>query len=71
VRASQKALRKRCGDIRELLDRGYGRARQSWEVSLPEPDIVRIMLDEIDARNKESDRLNALKWKQSGSEAAP
>jgi hypothetical protein len=54
---------------RELLDRGFGRARQSVEVSLPEPDIVRMMLDEIDARNRESDRINALKWRPSGSGA--
>jgi hypothetical protein len=52
---------------RELLDRGFGRARQSMEVSLPEEDIVQIMLDEIDARNRESERRNALNWKQSGS----
>jgi hypothetical protein len=37
---------------RELLDRGFGRARQSMEVSLPEKNIVQIMLDEIDARNR-------------------
>jgi hypothetical protein len=57
----------RIAAIRELLDRGFGRARQSMEVSLPEPDIVRMMLDEIDARNRENDRINALKWRQSGS----
>ena len=54
---------------RELLDRGFGRARQSMEVSLPEKNIVQIMLAEIDARNRESDRKNALIWKQSGSGA--
>jgi len=37
------------------------------EVSLPEKNIVRIMLDEIDARNRVSDSRNALNWKQSGS----
>lgn len=52
---------------RELLDRGFGRARQSMEVSMPERDIVRTLLDDIDARNREQDRLNAVKWKQSGS----
>ena len=52
---------------RELLDLGFGRARQSMEVSLPEKNIVRIMLDEIDARNRVSDSRNALNWKQSGS----
>ena len=51
---------------RELLDRGFGRARQSMEVSLPEEDIVQIMLDEIDARNRESERRNALNWKHQG-----
>ena len=51
---------------RELLDRGFGRARQSMEMSLPEQDIVQIMLDEIDARNRESDRKKATMWKQSG-----
>jgi hypothetical protein len=35
------------------------------EVSLPQEDIVQIMLDEIDARNRESGRRNALNWKQS------
>ena len=56
---------------RELLDRGFGRARQSMEVSLPDPerDIVRRIFDDIDARNREADRLNAMKWKQSGSGA--
>ncbi len=54
---------------RELLDRGFGRARQSMEVSLPEKNIVQIMLAKIDARNRESDRKNALIWKQSGSGA--
>ena len=53
---------------RELLDRGFGRARQSMEVSLPEKNIVRIMLDEIDARNREDDRRSALNWKLSGRE---
>jgi hypothetical protein len=52
---------------RELLDRGFGRARQSMEVSLPEPDIVQMMLDEIDARSRESDRKKATMWQQSGS----
>ena len=53
---------------RELLDRGFGRARQGVEVSLPENNIVRTMLDEIDARNREDDRRSALNWKPSGSE---
>jgi hypothetical protein len=62
-----KSENARIAAIRELLDRGFGRARQSMEVSLPEPDIVQMMLDEIDARNRESDRINALKWRPSGS----
>jgi hypothetical protein len=52
---------------RELLDRGFGRARPSVEVSVPGTDIVHIMLEEIDARNREGERKNALKWKLSGS----
>jgi len=52
---------------RELLDRGFGRARESMEASLPEERIVQMMLDDIDARNRESDRKNAVMWKQSGS----
>jgi hypothetical protein len=52
---------------RELLDRGFGRARQSMEMSLPEKNIVRIMLDEIADRNMETERKNALTWKQSRS----
>src|SRR5436190_21833137 len=51
---------------RELLDRGFGRARQSVEVSVPETDIVHIMLEEIDSRNREAEK-NALNWKLSGS----
>jgi hypothetical protein len=31
------------------------------EVSLPEADIVQIMLDEIDARNRESERRKLLR----------
>jgi hypothetical protein len=54
---------------RELLDRGFGRPRQSVEVSHPEKNIVRMLLDDIDARNRENDRLNAVKWKLSGSGA--
>jgi uncharacterized lipoprotein YbaY len=37
------------------------------EVALPEESIVQMMLDDIDARNRESDRKNAVMWKQSGS----
>src|SRR5205814_3631407 len=38
---------------RELLDRGFGRARQSMEVSVPEESTVQMVLDDIDARNRE------------------
>jgi hypothetical protein len=54
---------------RELLDRGFGRARQSLEVSHPGENIIRMLLGDIDARNREVDLLNAAKWKQSGSGA--
>ena len=41
----------RIAAIRELLDRGYGRARQAMEVSAPEGDpldFLRLMMEEID-----------------------
>src|SRR4051812_201911 len=44
---------------RELLDRGFGRARQSVEVSHPEVDIVQMILDDIDARNRIGARKNS------------
>ena len=65
VKARSETARIAAG--RELLDRGFGRARQSMEVSLPEESIVQIVLDDIDARNREADRKNAAIWKQSGS----
>jgi hypothetical protein len=46
----------RIAAVRELLDRGFGRARQSLEVAVPEQNFVRVMPDDIDARNRESDR---------------
>src|SRR5438105_4308583 len=61
VKARSEAARIAAG--RELLDRGFGRARQSVEVSGPETDIVHIMLEEIDSRNREADK-NALNWKR-------
>ena len=64
VKARSETARIAAG--RELLDRGFGRARQSMEVSLTEKNIVQLMLDEIDARNRESDRKKAVMWKQSG-----
>jgi hypothetical protein len=54
---------------RELLDRGFGRPRQSVEVSHPEENIIRMLLDDIDARNREADLPNGTKRKQSGSGA--
>jgi hypothetical protein len=42
----------RIAAIRELLDRGYGRARQAMEVSVPADDPIRLLLDEIDARSR-------------------
>src|SRR3954469_1836821 len=65
VKARSETARIAAG--RELLDRGFGRARQSMEVSLPETDILKVMLEEIDFRNKEAERQNALQWKLSGS----
>jgi hypothetical protein len=42
----------RIAAIRELLDRGYGRPRQSMEVSVPAGDPIQMLLDEIDARSR-------------------
>ena len=42
--------------IRELLDRGYCRARQSVEVSAPDVDPIRMLLDEIDAMARTNPR---------------
>jgi hypothetical protein len=67
VKARSETARIAAG--RELLDRGFGRARQSLEVSHPGENIVRMLLDDIDARNRENDRLNATKWKQFGNGA--
>jgi hypothetical protein len=42
----------RIAAIRELLDRGYGRSRQSVEVAAPEGDPLdplRLLMEEIDA----------------------
>lgn len=44
----------RIAAIRELLDRGYGRARQTMEVYAPEIDPIRMLLDEIDAQSRKS-----------------
>jgi hypothetical protein len=43
-----------------------GSGRIDGEVSLPEDQIIQIMLDEIDARNREIDRKMATAaWRQS------
>jgi hypothetical protein len=42
----------RIAAIRELLDRGYGRPRQTMEVSVPAGDPLQLLLDEIDARER-------------------
>ncbi len=39
---------------RELLDRGYGRSRQSVEVSAPEGDPIQMLFDELDALSRKS-----------------
>jgi hypothetical protein len=44
---------------RELLDRGFGKARQSMEVTAPPDDPIRMLLDDIDARNREHDRARS------------
>jgi hypothetical protein len=67
VKARSETARIAAG--RELLDRGFGRARQSLEVSEPGENIIRMLLDDIDARNREYDRLNAAKWRQFGNGA--
>jgi len=42
----------RIAAIRELLDRGYGRPRQTMEVSVPAGDPLQMLLDELDARSR-------------------
>jgi DNA-binding transcriptional MerR regulator len=46
----------RIAAIRELLDRGYGRSRQSMEVSAPAGDPLQLLLEEIDALSRKPDR---------------
>jgi hypothetical protein len=48
------------GTRREMFERGFGRARQSMEVSLPEKNIVQAMLDGIDDRNRVTDHIGML-----------
>jgi hypothetical protein len=46
----------RIAAIRELLDRGYGRTRQSVEVSAPDGNPLQILFEEIDAQSRRADR---------------
>lgn len=46
----------RISAIRELLDRGYGRARQSVEVYTPDVDPIKMLLEEIGAANRNEPR---------------
>jgi hypothetical protein len=46
----------RIAAIRELLDRGYGRPRQAMEISAPAGDPLQLMLEEIDALSRKTDR---------------
>ena len=46
----------RIAAIRELLDRGYGRPRQAVEVSAPAGDPLQLLLEEIDALSRKTDR---------------
>jgi hypothetical protein len=62
ARLAQKAKseRARVAAIRELLDRAYGKPRQSVELGPQAADPLQALLDEIDAteRLKARDRLN-------------
>jgi hypothetical protein len=46
----------RISAIRELLDRGYGRSRQAVEVSAPAGDPLQLLLEELDALSRKTDR---------------
>jgi hypothetical protein len=46
----------RIAAIRELLDRGYGRSRQAMEISAPAGDPLQLLLEEIDALSRGTDR---------------
>ena len=54
----------RIAAIRELLDRGYGKARQSMEIQTAQQglNIVQELLDDIDARQREEDRNRPQFW---------
>ena len=45
LKARSEAARIAAG--RELLDRGFGKCRQSMEVSLPDVDILQKLLDDV------------------------
>lgn len=52
-----KSENARIAAIRELLDRAYGRSRQSVEPETPQnSNIIQDLLDEIDARQRQQDR---------------
>jgi len=57
--ANRRLESARIAAVRELLDRRYGRARQTTEVILPENDI---MLDDIDRRDRITEREKAFRW---------
>jgi uncharacterized protein DUF5681 len=46
----------RIAAIRELLDRGYGRSRQSMEVSAPAGDPLQLLFEELDEPSRKTDR---------------
>jgi hypothetical protein len=46
----------RIAAIRELLDRGYGRSRQSMEVSAPAGDPLQLLFEELDELSRKPDR---------------
>jgi hypothetical protein len=46
----------RISAARELLDRGFGKSRQSMEISAPTGDPIRELLDDIDERAREQER---------------
>jgi hypothetical protein len=48
----------RIAAIRELLDRGYGRPRQAVEVSAPAGDPLQLLLEEIDAMSRKTNRYS-------------
>jgi hypothetical protein len=54
--AKAKSETARIAAIRELLDRGYGRTRQSLEVSVPDGDPIQMLFQEIDALSRKGNR---------------